>query len=64
MKWLTGLCTLFLLAFAPAAAQFDTATVIGVVKDGSGAVVSGATVTLTHTATGVSGTRTRGSGHR
>jgi hypothetical protein len=58
MKWLTGLCTLFLLAAAPAAAQFDTATVIGVVKDGSGAVVSGATVTLTHTATGVSATRT------
>src|SRR4051812_40000567 len=34
-------------------AQFDTATVLGTVKDTSGAVVPGATVTLKNTATGI-----------
>ena len=34
-----------------ARAQFDTATVLGTIKDSSGAVVPGATVTLKNTAT-------------
>jgi hypothetical protein len=37
-----------LLAGAPARAQVDTGTILGTVKDGSGAVVAGAKVTLTH----------------
>ena len=51
---------MLLLAAAPAAAQFDTATVIGTVRDKSGAVVSGARVTITNTATGVGAVRTTG----
>jgi hypothetical protein len=59
----SGFWTLLLAAClglhaAPAAAQFDTATVVGTVRDSSGGVVPGATVTLTNTATGVSATRT------
>ncbi len=38
---------------AAAAAQFDSSTVLGTVKDSSGAVVPGATVTLKNTATGI-----------
>ena len=34
-------------------AQFDTATVLGTVRDSSGAVVPGATVTLKNVATGI-----------
>ena len=52
--------TLALLGFgAPSVfAQFETASVLGTVRDTSGAVVSGATVTLTNTATGISATAT------
>ena len=39
---------------APAYAQFETATVVGIVRDSSGAVVPDAKVTLTNTQTGVS----------
>ena len=51
--------TLFLSFFGPtvAHAQFDTATVVGTVRDNSGAVVPGATVTLTNLDTGISMTR-------
>src|SRR6185295_1533688 len=43
---------------ASASAQFDTASVVGTVRDSSGGVVPGATVTLTNTATAASVTRT------
>jgi hypothetical protein len=58
--WGRGLLGLmFLLACAPAVhAQFETASVVGTVRDQSGAVVPDAKVTLTNTATGVSVTRT------
>jgi hypothetical protein len=41
----------------PASAQFETATVVGTVKDSTGAVVPDAKVTLTNTATGVTAER-------
>ena len=41
---------------ATALAQFDTATVLGTVKDSSGGVVPGATVTLKNVATGITAT--------
>ena len=49
--------TLTLSFAAPAWAQFETATVVGSVKDSSGAVVPDARVTLTNTATGVNAER-------
>jgi len=54
--------SVFLIVFAaaclfgaaqPALAQFDTATVVGTVKDNTGGIVPGATVTLTNLDTGV-----------
>ncbi|HMD34467.1 MAG TPA: TonB-dependent receptor [Vicinamibacterales bacterium] len=45
---------------APAAAQFDTAAVVGSVRDASGGVVPDAKVTLTNTATGISQTKVTG----
>ena len=45
-------------AFAPAAhAQFDTATIVGTVKDDSGGVIPGVTVTLTNLETGITAVR-------
>ncbi len=44
---------LLVLTVAPAFAQFDTATVVGTVRDNTGAVVPGATVTLTNLDTGI-----------
>lgn len=54
----TLLPLLVLLSLAvPAAAQFETATVVGTVRDPSGGVVADALVTLTNTATGVTAER-------
>ena len=46
-----------LAAALPSFAQFDTATVVGTVKDNTGGVVPGATVTLTNLDTGVTTVR-------
>jgi len=54
-----ALCAVLLVsALVPATgfAQFDAATVLGTVRDSSGAVVPGATVTLKNTATGITAT--------
>jgi len=51
-------CLGLLLSVVPAAfAQFDTATIVGTVRDNTGAVVPGATVTLTSLDTGIAVTR-------
>src|SRR5471030_214856 len=57
------LALLFLLSLGipTASAQFDTASVVGTVKDTSGATVPDAKVTLTNTQTGVSVIRTTSS---
>jgi hypothetical protein len=49
-----------LLALLPAAAfaQVDRATITGTIKDSAGAVMPGATVTVTNVATGVAATQT------
>jgi protocatechuate 3,4-dioxygenase beta subunit len=44
---------LCLLLVSSAFAQFDTATVLGTVRDADGNVVAGAKVTLTNTGTGI-----------
>jgi type 1 fimbria pilin len=52
------LALLMTTLFASAAfAQFDTATVVGTVRDDSNAVVPGATITLTNLDTGIAITR-------
>ena len=58
MKKLAALAIILMSMTArPAHAQFETATVLGTVRDASSAVVPDASVTLTNTATGVSTTR-------
>ncbi len=53
------LCAMFFAA-STAFAQFDTAAVLGTVRDGSGAVVPSAKVTLTAVETGISIVRASG----
>jgi outer membrane receptor protein involved in Fe transport len=55
--WMACIATALLVFATPAFAQFETATVVGTVRDSSGAVVPAAKVTLTNTATGVSAER-------
>ncbi len=58
MRRFVPFITLLVLCLAsPALAQFETATVVGTVRDSSGAVVADAKVTLTNTQTGVSAER-------
>jgi hypothetical protein len=52
-----ALMSLLLLAVAPAKAQFDSASVLGAVKDPSGAAIGSASVTLLSPAKGVGTTR-------
>ena len=49
-----GVVCLLMLAGAPAAAQVDTGTILGTIKDQSGGVLPGATVTVTHEGQGFS----------
>jgi outer membrane receptor protein involved in Fe transport len=52
-KWQIGLLAILLCAVAlPAMAQLDTGSIVGVVRDKSGAVVTGADVKITNTKTG------------
>ena len=46
-----------LIGAVPSYAQFDTASVVGTVKDNTGGIVPGATVTLTNLDTGIAVTR-------
>ncbi len=55
--FVTALLCVFLLPGA-VFAQYENGSIVGTVRDGSGAVVSGATVTVTNIATGVVNTRT------
>ena len=49
---------LLVTAVVPAFAQFETASLVGTVTDGSDAVIPGTTITLTNVETGVTQTRT------
>src|SRR5437899_2281041 len=61
MRRLFTLCSIaLLLSAASASAQFDTASVVGTVRDSSGAVIPDATVTLTNAETGLSIVKTTG----
>ena len=54
MRLLSVCLALFLMSAPAAFAQFDSGSVVGTVRDASGAVVPGAKVTLTSVATGIS----------
>lgn len=52
------LLSISLLFTSPVAAQFETATVLGTVRDPNGSVIEGASVTLRNVATGISSSTT------
>src|SRR6185503_10146050 len=58
MRFLVLCVGVLLLSAANASAQFDTATVVGTVRDASESVIPGARVTLTAVETGISTVRT------
>jgi Carboxypeptidase regulatory-like domain/TonB-dependent Receptor Plug Domain len=60
VRSLLFVCLLLLLGASPAFAQFDSASVVGTVRDASGALVPGAKVTLTSSDTGISVSKTTG----
>ena len=56
LTWQRALWTcvvLVILHSLPIGAQFDTAVVLGTIRDGSGAVVPAASITLKNTETGI-----------
>lgn len=53
-------CAMLLLTAAPARAQFETAALVGTVRDTTGGIVADATITLLNPETGVSAKRTSG----
>ena len=53
-RWLVVLFVLGASSASPALAQQDAATILGEVTDSTGAVIPGATVTVTNVATGIS----------
>ena len=53
-KFLVVLWWLSAIGVSPVLAQQDAATILGEVTDSSGAVIPGATVTVTNVATGIS----------
>jgi hypothetical protein len=59
IRWTIGVLFV-LLTCVPAHAQFETASIVGTIRDTSGSVVPAATVTLTNTSTAVEATRTTG----
>lgn len=50
---ITLVCFLLIPGVAPLLAQFDTATVLGTVRDASGSVLTGTDITLTNQGTGI-----------
>src|SRR6185503_8900787 len=60
MRSLVLSTALLLLTAVNASAQFDSATVVGTVRDASESVIPGAKVTLTGIETGISAVRTSG----
>src|SRR5262249_22765321 len=57
MRIVATMTFLVLLLGAPARAQFETASVVGTIRDATGAIIPGGTVTLTNIETGVSMTK-------
>src|SRR6187200_706800 len=56
LRMLRAMSVALVLLPASVRAQFDAATVLGTVRDSSGAIVPGATVTLKNVATGITAT--------
>ena len=62
VTWILAVMVLFFAVSRPANAQTDRANLEGTITDSTGAVVSGAKVQITNTATGISQER-ESSGH-